>query len=270
MDIQIEVINLKQSTNRLKNIDTALTKEGLTYHRQEAVNGLDIKFYHRQTDRTFTGQELSENKVTLNTQLETYNKYIVTCDTTNVNPTHFVYNGFSINAGQVGALCSHITIWDRAVQNKQANTLILQDNFVPVDGFATKLDNLMNNLPETYDMVFLNVNKSAGELLAVEGNEYLKTFSSDAKWKGTAGIIISQKGMEKLLQDYEAPFNVPVDTYYYKYATCKNTVLACAILPKTFTEPMETYIAAETLIQNSGDQSITATMGDVKVIPDAF
>lgn len=29
-------------------------------------------------------------------------------------------------------------------------------------------------------------------------------------------------------------------------------------------------MAAETLIENSGDQSITATMGDVKVMSDAF
>ena len=46
MNIHIEVINLKESVDRLKKIDKVLSEEGLTYHRQEAINGYGINFHH--------------------------------------------------------------------------------------------------------------------------------------------------------------------------------------------------------------------------------
>ena len=80
MALQIELINLKDSKDRLAAIDKVLTENELTYHRQEAAHGHNIRFLHEQSGKTFTGKELAEGKATLNTQLEAFNTYTVTCD----------------------------------------------------------------------------------------------------------------------------------------------------------------------------------------------
>jgi GR25 family glycosyltransferase involved in LPS biosynthesis len=264
MALQIELINLKDSKDRLAAIDKVLTENELTYHRQEAAHGHNIRFLHEQSGKTFTGKELAEGKATLNTQLEAFNTYTVTCDPQSSNPTSFDYKGCGINAGQMGSLCSNDIIWNRAAEKKSEHTLILQDNVIPVADFGKKLDNILENLPNTYDITFLKIDQIAGSQNSIEGNTFLNTFSSDAKWRGSTGVIISQAGIQKLVK--ENIFNTPVDTYYYKFATCTDRKLGCALITDTAGQ-MEAYVATESLLQNPGYKSVTETMGDVKVIP---
>ena len=125
---------------------------------------------------------------------------------------------------QIGCALSHIKIWEDAVKNNYENILIFEDDVIIPPDFLAKLEPVVNELPDDWNMLLLGLNN----IKATKYSKHLiKPHNKDGNWEMHAYIInlnMAKYILRKIL--YENIRN-PIDVYFnkYIYTTC-NTFIA--------------------------------------------
>lgn len=259
------LIHLDGSTSRYDTVVPRLDAQGIDY-KIVGVNGTQVQFWHNASNTYFSGEELVASETTAfsngNHQLNKFQKYNITCDPDSSEPTKFPYNGFDINAGQIGQLCSHIKCWQEGERGLYKHTVIMTDNALPAYELKENLAYIAGSAPADYDYIFLRVNQTDGGRISYDS--FLDKFTPDARFNNVLGVMISQHGLNKLLSDYDIPFNTDVGVYYYEAATCYkgNWNIFCNFAPGFDT--VNAYVSTIPLLGLYDSESVMGTMGPVK------
>ena len=106
----------------------------------------------------------------------------------------------------IGCGLSHLFIWQDAIKKNYKNILVLEDDVQFTYDFNKYLTNIMKELPENYDILYLGYLGNVGILCGYVETLYRKP--SDSRFNyihkpisplGTHAMIISNKGLKKLL-----------------------------------------------------------------------
>jgi glycosyl transferase family 25 len=159
---KIFVINLDKDKDRLNN-------------SYKQLNNYNIKNYERYS--AIYGNDLNEKEL----------------------------NNFTTNIGKIlasksmiGCGISHINIWKHIVKEKINKCLILEDDFILVDDFLNKFNNIINKAPIEYDILFLSSNLFHNKNLKLyDIDEY---FYKQLLISQTVGYIITLKGAKNILK----------------------------------------------------------------------
>ena len=98
----------------------------------------------------------------------------------------------------IGCGISHINIWKRIIKEGINKCLILEDDFILVDNFLNKFNNIIKKSPAEYDILFLSsniVHNKNLKLYDIDDNFYKQLLISQ-----TVGYIITIEGAKKILK----------------------------------------------------------------------
>jgi glycosyl transferase family 25 len=98
----------------------------------------------------------------------------------------------------IGCGISHINIWKRIIKEGINKCLILEDDFILVDDFLNKFNNIIKKSPSEYDILFLSsniVHNKNLKLYDIDDNFYKQLLISQ-----TVGYIITIEGAKKILK----------------------------------------------------------------------
>ena len=160
---KIFIINLDEDIDRLTNSYNQLNHYNINnYERYPAINGRKANKYELNTYTTNIGKIIASRTM-------------------------------------IGCGISHINIWKKIVKEKINKSLIVEDDFIFVDDFLNKFNNIFdNNENNDYEMLFLSSAQLHNKYFKIRNiNEYLykQLFISQ-----TVGYIITLEGAEKILK----------------------------------------------------------------------
>ena len=98
--------------------------------------------------------------------------------------------------GMIGCGLSHLFIWQDAVKKNYKNILVLEDDVYFSDDFNKYLENVMEELPKDYDILYLGYKDSICE--AKKDTSFNYIYKPEFPLL-THAMIISNKGLKKLL-----------------------------------------------------------------------
>ena len=159
---KIFIINLDKDVERLNNSYKQLKNYNINnYERYPAVYGAETNIYKLNTYTTKIGKLIASKSM-------------------------------------IGCGISHINIWKIIIKKGINKCLILEDDFILVDNFLNKFNNIINKSPSEYDILFLSSN--------IIHNKNLKLYDIDDYFykqlliSQTVGYIITIKGAKKILK----------------------------------------------------------------------
>lgn len=112
-----------------------------------------------------------------------------------------------LNKNQIGCALSHISIWEDAVKNDYDNIIIFEDDAIIPPEFNNRLNTILNQLPDNWDMVLLGITLGHG---TVYSNNLLRPYKEHGNW-GLMGYIINTKFIKSILPTLK--LNKPIDNY---------------------------------------------------------
>ncbi|GHU16833.1 hypothetical protein FACS189472_02770 [Alphaproteobacteria bacterium] len=209
----IYVISLDRTPERFAKTKKLLKENGIEANRFQAVDGYDIILTNKNTGEVISGKEAMSN-------IREY--------TWNRRPVfyHVSYNGkykeseFDLlvqdrqfSAGEIGVAYSHRAIWSDVVKNHYSRVLVFEDDMVPLKNFKKNLFDLLNNIPNDADVVFISIgqrkdksyyypciDKIFRDFDKVPGNEFVAKIQATNKVYGMFAYIIGESGAQKLLE----------------------------------------------------------------------
>lgn len=159
------VINLERRKDRLKFVNNQLQKNNIKYTRFNAFDGKKLHQYKNEID-------LYINK----------NSEIMK------------------NNGQIGCSLSHLILWEKVVEKKMKHALIFEDDVIILDNFNERLNNIIKELPEDYNLVLLGGTTMKGSL--IDGKQYILQGANYPEFNWCLhAYLINYKFAEKLLID---------------------------------------------------------------------
>jgi len=174
---KIFIINLKRDRNRLINSIIQLNKYKLT--NLDFINAIN-------------GYELNDNE---------YKSY-----------TSFI--GYYLSCpSMVGCGISHIKTWEKIVENNIEFSLILEDDFNFSNNFLNDFNEMIRNVPNNFDLLFLNSNY----LTISNINNYF--YEEPLLIYEKIGYVISLNGAKKMLN------NINKISYHLDFQICINHLL---------------------------------------------
>lgn len=199
------VINLDRSPDRWSRVSRMLQTHGIKYTRVSAVDGQQLTPRERKKQTTR------------------------------------LCGAFCTDA-QLGCALSHYHVWDQIVKQKSNMAMVFEDDVSLVDGFSTKLNSFLREVPQDFDIVYLGcfigcfpdgkLNFLDRVLLAVAK---ISTKPLGKKWVrvsehvyiptlalGAHAYIVSRKGAQKLLELTRGIAEGHVDTQIQSYAESLN------------------------------------------------
>jgi GR25 family glycosyltransferase involved in LPS biosynthesis len=99
--------------------------------------------------------------------------------------------------GMIGCGLSHLFVWQDAIKKNYKNILVLEDDVHFTDDFNEYLDNIMEELPKDYDILYLGYSEL---LCRKQTNSSFNYIHKPIFPFGTHAMIISNKGLKKLLK----------------------------------------------------------------------
>lgn len=159
---KIFIINLDKDNERLNDVYKQLNKYNIkNYERYPAIDGSKLN----------------------NNELNNY--------TTNIGR-------LIASDSMIGCGISHINLWKKIVKEKINKCLILEDDFIFIDNFLNKFNNIINKAPIEYDILFLTdniIHNKNLRLYNIDDNFYKQLLISQ-----TVGYIITLKGAKRILK----------------------------------------------------------------------
>ena len=117
--------------------------------------------------------------------------------------------------GQIACTVSHFSLWMQVVCQALPFAVILEDDAVIQENFASLVQDILREVPEDYDLVYLftqpRQDKKNDKSLSIEGKTQIRR--ANPQWC-TVAYIISQKGAVKLLQKFQKGITANVDTAF--------------------------------------------------------
>jgi len=140
---KIYIIHYKKLTDRKEYLDSILKTFNIDYEYidcfdREIISKEDVLLYYNPT-------------------LELWNKR-----TSNLYRYNFEYR--SLTLPEVCNSLSHLKALEHVINEDVENVLVIEDDAVFCDNFIEKLNNILNLLPQDYNMLFLSTYKSVEEL----------------------------------------------------------------------------------------------------------
>lgn len=236
------LINLARSSQRLEKVSESLKCSGINYEIFVAIEGLQISITNLKNGNVIFGKDLKEQSMLLDRDTP----YSINCTSEKENQNTIFYNGYPVNAGELGLLCSVHMIAEQALQ-KNNNIIIFEDDMTPKQPhlFKQQIINFITSLPETFDIGFLDFKLAKGNHFALIDNLNVRGVSDDFMSFGTHAWCISPKGMKKLLslESYSKQIDVLLWSTERKIPGTEEKVV------------FENYVSSLDFIDISGDAS---------------
>ena len=241
-EIKTFVINLDRSPDRYAQLMPQLDKNKLYYERFSAVDGYKIKIQNSTNGEIFFGSDVKTK------EMFSQVNYIISCPSFDSNYLPPEHKKLNLTAGELGVYCSHMEIWNNMVANNAKYTLILEDDALLSPGFEGKLDKIISNLPEDWDMVFLHLETHLGTMgdKTIKHNRYLDKVKANDRhfWCATA-YLVNTESAKKLFKLAEN-FSLPIDI-----------IMSVGVNQKK----INAYKSVENIVVPSGEQSVISDMG---------
>ena len=103
-----------------------------------------------------------------------------------------------IRAGKIGCFFSHYTQWKNLLNSLYPAVLVMEDDIVPQEGFNQKLDAILEELPPTFDILYLQLDECKNYQNR-KGENYSSLLRKDVPREDTSAYLISRKGANKLV-----------------------------------------------------------------------
>jgi glycosyl transferase family 25 len=180
-ELEIYVINLDRSFERMERIGERLKKINLIYKRISATDGNKTKF---------TKKEISPKK-------------------------YMLAHGKTMTPSEIGCYISHYNVMNEFINNsKKEYALILEDDMVFNEDFINVLEKLLKN--KSWDMIKLNGKHKGGNIKLIKINSKY-TLTKNLFFKSQSGAyLVNRRAGEKYLKKL-LPMFVPLDHEFIKF-----------------------------------------------------
>lgn len=137
---------------------------------------------------------------------EQFNKYNI--DVERFSAIEPSMGSFKLLKGEIGCLQSHLEIIKKAKQNNYNNVLVLEDDFVFVDDFDKKFNDVIDDVPDNWNFLYFSGNH-VGNLFKINENisrmTYTLTTHTYAVRSNMYDVLIPNiSKMEKQVDNYYA------------------------------------------------------------------
>ena len=129
--------------------------------------------------------------------------------------------------GAIGCFLAHRGLMRHIADNPTTDahgTLILEDDVKFEPDFSTKLQNLMNEVPSDWDMIYLDKVNPKANPVSANVHKFEKQMTTSNNW-GNWAYIVRQNSLPKILAKLEFMVD-PVDLQLHKFADTLNIYLA--------------------------------------------
>lgn len=168
MNYDIIVINLIHRKDRKLHIQSQLNKQSIAHRFYEAVQGANIN-------------------------IDSLDNFIITQRGKEfVNGKRKKKWGLTLTSGAVGCALSHLNLWNSVQPHK--NLVIFEDDIVLCDNFIPKLNMLLKEMPDDWELFYLG--SHIKQKILDESNTPI--FIPKGQVNGTGSYVINAKGAEKL------------------------------------------------------------------------
>lgn len=129
----------------------------------------------------------------------------------------------------IGCALSHVTLYNKIYNKYKNNTsqqffIICEDDAILSENFSQKLNNIIKELPNDWDFVYLGGNQTIGK----KYSENLLIPDLSRKNFGFFGYMLSKKGIEKAVKNCKN-INRPIDNFLkskdLNYFTCNPHII---------------------------------------------
>ena len=214
------VISLDRTPERYAHVKKQLDRFNLKYERFSAVDGKLITVTDMEENKTISWGEIYTKGYRYGATLKItqQNKYA---------DAEFFYktDRCILNLGEFGCAMSHRAIWADVVKHNYKRIIVLEDDVILEDNFHEKLSLIMRNLPNDFDIFFLDIGTflpGSNKTCFLPPNFWLSKFSNTSSphyarikpnnvnlW-GSHGYIITYDSAKKLLEKTKF-MNIPID-----------------------------------------------------------
>ena len=248
------VISLDRSSKRWDKISSLFNAIGLPYQKFKAIDGYEAQLTNSQTGQIFTGYDIKTKSITMDSEIV----YKITCDPKVPQETFNLTGGGKdvFNAGEIGVLCSHMTLWKLAAKTNYNRIVVFEDDFsAKPDDFIEKLNHFIKDLPISFDLAYIDAWHSKGTKIPLANDlKHISYFSKDSVWMGMWAYIFSNKFAQKIVT--VDPYIRSIDQYLFAQAKAQ---------PNKF---LEVYVSSFNLSATSPESlsglspnSVTSEMG---------
>jgi len=206
-ELPVYVINLDRSPGRYKAINAQLDKYGVKHQRFSAVDGYKIKITNLSTGEAFSGNDLKLG----NHKIQEGIVYEVSCPNLSIKyiPKKIAnHRGNYLTAGEFGCYCSHMEIWNEIKNQHIPYALVFEDDAILKRNFGKKLDDVINQLPNSWDILFLFFTGVKGWNKI--STNIIKLKADGAPMSTSSSYLISEEGAKKSLEELKY-FSIPID-----------------------------------------------------------
>jgi GR25 family glycosyltransferase involved in LPS biosynthesis len=129
--------------------------------------------------------------------------------------------------GAIGCFLAHRGLMRHIEKNPTTDahgTLILEDDVKFEPDFATKLQNLTNEIPNDWDIIYLDKVNPKAAAVSANVEKFEKQMTASNNW-GNWAYIVRQRSLPKILAKLEFMID-PVDLQLHKFADSLNIYLA--------------------------------------------
>lgn len=125
-----------------------------------------------------------------------------------------------LTKGEIACSIAHLNVYKDAIKNQHEHIMVLEDDCRFVDNFIVLFNNLMQNIPENYDVLSLG---SCCNLRHENGNTTSPTFFKKTPPSGRCAFsnILSLKCCKKIIERC-IPFSYPMDWQAFVVAAQHN------------------------------------------------
>lgn len=116
--------------------------------------------------------------------------------------------GRKMSKPEISLCLKHIFVFKDVIENNYDNVVVFEDDIILDDNFSEKLSDYTNQLPKTYDILWIGSCCNLHANLVPDINVYKKDSS-----RCTHAYLISRKGCESMINNLQL-LNFPIDWFF--------------------------------------------------------
>ena len=186
-----------------------------------ATNGYNVIITDLLINQQFSGQDLKDGKLKIQNKMH-YEVNFNANSSTNSVTFHYIghsnHKGNGVSAGELGLWCSVLRILHDVKSNEYNNILIFEDDAAPAQNTKHELANLINHLPQDYDLVYLDYTLYNSNTKVVL-NDYVHSLTNQASGHGTHAYMLSANAINTMINLIENNSTYAIDNFYWCITT---------------------------------------------------
>ena len=216
---KIYVISLDRTPERYAYVKNQLDKFNLKHERFSAVDGKLITVTDTEENRTVPWGAMYHRGYRYGAILKITQKQ-------RYKDVEFLYkhDRYTPNLGEFGCAMSHRAVWADVVKNNYKSVIVFEDDITLEDDFSRKLSLVINNLPNDFDVFFLDIASFTSKdtncfvspdfwlskFLNTSSPYYAKVKPDNTNLWGLHGYVVTYDSSKKLLEKTKF-MNLPID-----------------------------------------------------------